>query len=153
MASSILTAIMGQQEVLFTIAMGILRLYRLAMRIFLTFFGESVKVVVTDQLKEAGVTVNGSKPYDIKINNKHTLVRFAYDGSLGMGESYVEGWWDCDQLDELCSKMMTAELPKKGMHLGEKLAYYMQYDLFNLQTRRRATEVAEAHYNLGKNSS
>ena len=49
----------------------------------------------------AGITINGNHPWDIKVHNPNFYRRVLAEGSLGLGESYMDGWWDCKRLDEL----------------------------------------------------
>lgn len=52
-------------------------------------------------LADAGITINGSKPWDPQIHHPHTYQRILAGGSVAIGESYMDGWWDCERLDEL----------------------------------------------------
>ena len=55
---------------------------------------------VRDVLEAADVRINGSRPWDMQIHHPRTLTRIALQRSLGLGESYMDAWWDCDALDE-----------------------------------------------------
>jgi cyclopropane-fatty-acyl-phospholipid synthase len=50
------------------------------------------------------------------------------DGSLGLGESYMEGWWECDALDEFFCKLFSKQMEKKflGNFLKKKKNYSFQ---------------------------
>ena len=100
--------------------------------------------------KDAGVTVNGSEPFDPKIHDDRFFFRVAQDKVLGLGEAYMDGWWDCERLDEFFDKTIGAGLFKVMMYPLDYVANYVQFQLFNLQTAKRSWEVAEKHYNLGK---
>ena len=54
----------------------------------------------------AGITVNGDKPYDIQVHDKRFYRLIAGNAQLGLGESYMDGWWDCDQLDEFINRIL-----------------------------------------------
>jgi len=56
---------------------------------------------VTDALAGAGITVGGDAPWDIQIRDPRTFARVLRDGTLGVGETFVEGWWDCQALDQM----------------------------------------------------
>ena len=108
----------------------------------------SAKNFVTGLINETGLTVNGSNPEDIKINDERFYRRVLTQGSLGLGESYMEGWWDCDRLDDFLAKLLTANLENKvrlGLRVfwGRSLHY-----MTNVQTRRQANQLADAHYNI-----
>lgn len=36
--------------------------------------------------------------------------RVLQEGSLGLGESYMDGWWECERLDIFFSKVLRAGL-------------------------------------------
>ncbi len=53
----------------------------------------------------ADVKINGDRPWDIQIHNEAVFERVLKDGSLGFGESYMDGLWDCDAIDEMISRV------------------------------------------------
>jgi cyclopropane-fatty-acyl-phospholipid synthase len=71
------------------------------------------------------------------------------EGSLGLGESYMDGWWDCDALDELFFRAIRARLDKSISLNWRNIAAIAGTFLFNRQTRRGSTAVAKQHYDLG----
>src|SRR5690554_6587730 len=54
----------------------------------------------------AGIRINGDAPWDIRIHDPRVYREVLTRGSLGFGESYIEGMWDCDQLDELFARLL-----------------------------------------------
>lgn len=38
--------------------------------------------------------------------------RVLAQGSLGLGESYMDGWWDCERLDEFFFRILRARLDR-----------------------------------------
>ena len=60
--------------------------------------------VLQDLLARADVQLNGSRPWDIQVHDKHMYERVFASWSLGLGESYMDGEWDCDALDELFTR-------------------------------------------------
>ena len=56
-------------------------------------------------LESSGIKINGNNPWDIKILNQKVYNRIKAEGSLGLGESYMEGWWDCERIDEFIYKL------------------------------------------------
>jgi cyclopropane-fatty-acyl-phospholipid synthase len=103
---------------------------------------------VTELLAFAGIGVNGSKPWDIQIHDERFFDRALGEGSIGVGESYMDGWWDVEALDEFFSRFRRADLASKVHDLKTALLV-LQTKLLNLQTMRRAKQVAQAHYDLG----
>ena len=65
--------------------------------------------VASRLLARADVWIDGPRPWDIQIHHPDTLARILKFGSLGLGESYVEGWWDCAQLDALVARVLAAK--------------------------------------------
>ncbi|MFV8818459.1 cyclopropane fatty acyl phospholipid synthase [Haliea sp. E17] len=103
----------------------------------------------------AGVTFNGDKPWDIQVFDAATYERILTSGSLGLGESFVDGQWDAAQVDELINRFLRARVDNR-LHrslrlrlLGHALSGYLKNLLRNRQSRRHAHEVGERHYDIG----
>ncbi|GMR14775.1 MAG: cyclopropane fatty acyl phospholipid synthase [Gammaproteobacteria bacterium] len=96
----------------------------------------------------ADVRIDGNRPWDIQVHNTGFYSRVLAGGSLALGESYMDGWWDCQQLDEFFSKVLCAELDKQ---VRSKSAIWgvIRAKLMNLQSRKRAYEVGKKHYDIG----
>jgi hypothetical protein len=62
----------------------------------------------------AGVVVNGIHPWDIQVTDRRFYARALRDKSLGFGEAYMEGWWECERIDELVTRLLKAELDYRG---------------------------------------
>jgi cyclopropane-fatty-acyl-phospholipid synthase len=97
----------------------------------------------------AGVTVNGNEPYDIKINDDRVYRRVLRDGALGLGEAYMDGWWDCGKIDQFFCKVLKADLENKVRGNWKAYIQFLKAKLFNLQKYSRAFEVGEKHYDIG----
>ena len=99
-------------------------------------------------LEPAGIKINGNNPWDIKILNQDIFNRVISQGSLGLGETYMDGWWDCENLDQFFYKLLLAKIPDKiGLSLPIILGV-ISAKIFNLQSKDRAFQIAEKHYNL-----
>lgn len=103
---------------------------------------------IENLLTEAGLRLDGRRPWDLVINDARVFRRLLGDGSLGFGESYMEGWWDCQALDEAVCRILKAQLHKR---LTSTAAFLdaLAARLLNRQNRRRAFLVGEKHYDLG----
>ncbi|MBH1930919.1 cyclopropane fatty acyl phospholipid synthase [Serratia rubidaea] len=105
--------------------------------------------IVEEMLAEAGITINGNQAFDIQVNNPQLFKRVLQEGSLGFGESYMDGWWECERLDMLFSRLLRAgvdeRLPKNIADIA-RIAYAR---LFNRQSRKRAWQVGKEHYDIG----
>ncbi len=99
-------------------------------------------------LAYANITPNGDQPWDIQINNPDLYKRVIGQGSLGLGEAYMDGWWDCDQLDEFFYRVLRARLQSKVTTMRDKL-FYVYAHLINRQTGKKAFEVGSQHYDAG----
>lgn len=106
------------------------------------------KKTVTTLLKQAGITVNGSKPWDLQVKNDQFYARALSQGSLGLGDSYVDGWWECKRLDQFFHKLLRAQLHEKIKPLSIALQV-VKAKLVNLQSKKRAFQVGERHYDIG----
>lgn len=109
----------------------------------------SAKVTVERLLQATEIQINGKNPWDIQVNNNHFYERVLRDGSLGLGESYMDKEWDCSRLDQFFDRIISANLEskvKKNLCLLFKIAIAK---MFNLQSKKRAFIVGERHYDLG----
>lgn len=101
----------------------------------------------TQLLAAADIQLNGSRPWDIQVNNPLTLGRIMRDGSLGMGESYMDGWWECQAIDQMMTRALRARLHE---HLGTPRAHVHSW--LNQWTKRLPTGssriVGRAQYDL-----
>lgn len=99
-------------------------------------------------LRECGVRINGNDPWDIRVFDEHFFARVLREGSLGFGESYMERWWDVEDLEELVYRLLSARLDERVWTWHDVLAY-CSAALFNRQRPARAFTVGERHYDLG----
>ena len=108
----------------------------------------NAKDLLQGLLARADVQVNGARPWDIQVHDDRLFARVLAQGSLGLGEAYMDGWWDCAQLDEFFHKVVRADLGRY-LRLTPAAAWLtLRSWLQNRQDRRRAFEVAEVHYDL-----
>lgn len=102
-------------------------------------------------LAGAGIRINGNAPHDIRIHDPAVYPRLLSDWSLGLGESYMDGQWDCPRPDELCHRLLRADLECQVQGRARwALAFaILRARLVNLQAPQRAFQVAEQHYDIG----
>ena len=103
---------------------------------------------VQQLLARADVRIGGHRPWDLQIHHPDTLVRILAQGSLGLGESYVDGWWDCAQIDEFIARVLRARLDEQVGRPGWWWSV-LRARLTNLQSVARAWQVGRVHYDLG----
>src|SRR6185369_3679917 len=109
----------------------------------------SARAFLTDMLAKADIQVDGSRPQDITVHDERLFNRVIRYGSLGLGEAYMDGWWDAPSLDAFFTQILSARLQDVvSINLASILAFAKAFFL-NLQSSARAFVVGEAHYDLG----
>lgn len=98
-------------------------------------------------LGEAGIEVGGSRPWDLQVQDSRLYDRVFAGGTLAVGESYMDGWWEAPRLDELFTRVHRARLDRRLRTLP-MLAQILFSRLVNPQSRSRSRRVAEQHYDL-----
>jgi cyclopropane-fatty-acyl-phospholipid synthase len=102
---------------------------------------------VLQLLETAGVEVGGSRPHDVVVHDERTYSRFARDGALGVGEAYMDGWWDAPRLDALAHRLVaTVGHPRPAL---PDLMLRLRARLVNRQKPSRAFKVGTHHYDIG----
>ena len=101
-------------------------------------------------LNRADIEINGRRPWDIQVHHPEFYRRVLGDTSLGFGESYMDGWWDCERLDELVYRILHARLDEQARSWRDILAF-LQANLFNLQHIKRTFHIGQHHYDIGNN--
>ncbi len=97
----------------------------------------------------AGIAVNGINPWDIQIRDAGIQKRLLADAELGLGETYMDGDWECERVDEFIHRLLRAGLDRK-VRVNKKLLLQVVRNKFtNPQTIRRAREVGRRHYDIG----
>ena len=104
---------------------------------------------VKEILALAGVQINGSNPWDIKVHNQEFYRRAIIEGELGFGESYMDGWWDAEKIDHLFDRILKTQLDEKIKRKFSVLLNLIITRLFNFQSVQRAFIIGEKHYDLG----
>jgi cyclopropane-fatty-acyl-phospholipid synthase len=99
-------------------------------------------------LKLAGITINGSDPFDIQVKDERIYQRVFAEGTLGLGEGYMDGWWDAADLSDFFYRALRAGLYREVANFGT-LLLGLRARFINRQSGARAFEVAEKHYDIG----
>lgn len=100
-------------------------------------------------LSLADIKINGDRPWDIQVHNKNFFQKVMAGGSLALGETYMEGWWDCEALDEFFYRVLRNDLQSKIKVSLDVVWNLIQAKIFNMQSKSRAFKVGERHYDLG----
>ena len=105
--------------------------------------------ITNELLSRAGIKINGPSPADIQVKHPDFFKRVLQEGSLGLGESYMDGWWDCDRLDMFFNNVIHAGLSRQLPRRFKDTLRIAGARLFNLQSKKRAWIVGKEHYDLG----
>jgi cyclopropane-fatty-acyl-phospholipid synthase len=109
----------------------------------------SAETVLRELLTSADIEVGGSRPWDIRVSNPGFYERVLRDKHLGLGESYIDEWWECDAIDQMVTRIYTHRLDQKVKGNWKLIWLALQSRLSNMQSSARAFEVGERHYDLG----
>ena len=96
----------------------------------------------------ADIRIDGDRLWDIRVHNEEFFPRMFADGSMGFGESYMDGWWDCEQLDEMACRAVRAQLDRHFRPLTD-VFYLLSARLLRRRRGKGAHELGERHYDLG----
>ena len=100
-------------------------------------------------LHRAGIEVGGDRPCDMTVHDDRFWARVLAHRELGLGESYQDGWWDANQLDEFIAQVQALDL-RSLVRAGPGLALHIARSrASNHQTVRRSRRNAGAHYGIG----
>lgn len=109
---------------------------------------EKFRTRIEELLASADVKINGSRPWDIRVVNEDLYARVLSHGTLGLGEAYLDGWWECEQIDEFFTRVLKADLRNRIRRWPDTFRF-LQARLINMQSRSRAFEVGRRHYDVG----
>jgi cyclopropane-fatty-acyl-phospholipid synthase len=97
----------------------------------------------------ADIRLDGQRPWDIRVHDDRFYARVLSAATLGLGESYMDGWWDCEALDELFFRAIRGRLGERvRLNLRATVSMAIAIGL-NLQNKHRARRVGREHYDLG----
>ena len=107
--------------------------------------------VLVELFSHCGIAINGPNPWDIQVHNPKVYDAILSKWSLGLGESYMDGYWDCAQLDEMICRLLSKDLNEtvRGFARVRMVGEVLRAKLFNLQSKERAFQVGEQHYDIG----
>ncbi len=106
-----------------------------------------VQDVVEKLFAQAGVQIQGDQPWDMQVHNPETYRRVLTEGSVGLGESSMDGWWTCEALDQCFERVISARLNHKIVPLSAKWVV-ARSRLFNVQTKLGSRRVIDRHYEI-----
>ncbi|HTL39535.1 MAG TPA: cyclopropane fatty acyl phospholipid synthase [Methylomirabilota bacterium] len=107
------------------------------------------KAIITKLLNRAGIDINGTSPWDIQVHDERFFGKVLRQGSLGLGESYMDGWWDSTHLDQFFERLLRRGVPAVSLLNLQELSWWLKSRLVNLATEEKSVAVAKRHYDLG----
>ena len=110
---------------------------------------EVIEEVVQNKLKIAGIDCKKENSFGFRIHDCRFYEKVLKNGSLGLGESYMDGWWDAEHLDQFMYCVTKANLQSTVKPSLKQLWHISKYFLFNRQSKSRAAEVGKKHYDIG----
>jgi len=106
---------------------------------------------VRKMLEPLDVQLNGNRPWDIQIHNPNFYERVLSGGSLALGESYMDDWWDCEALDQFFERILEDRIDKKVKTNVKLLPFMLKAKIINVQKRSKTYEIGKRHYDIGNN--
>ena len=108
----------------------------------------SARTFVEDLLKKADIQIGGTRPQDITVHDERLFNRVIRYGTLGLGEAYMDGWWDANALDETVYRFVKVGGEKRVAKTFLRLLRSLRSRIFNIQNKIGARKVATQHYDL-----
>ncbi|WP_114238155.1 cyclopropane fatty acyl phospholipid synthase [Dyella sp. C9] len=109
---------------------------------------DSLKARAASLLEHAGVHLDGLGATDMHVHDDRVYARVFAHGSLGLGESYMDGWWDADDLAGMFTRLLGARIDTELRSLDTLLAH-LKARFVNLQRGEHAFDIGRVHYDLG----
>ena len=109
----------------------------------------NAKQVAQKILARLDVQINGNRPWDIQVYNQTFFNRVLAGGSLALGESYMDGWWSCEALDQLFDRILCTRLDKKVKKEKRIFSALLRAKIINAQSRPKAYIIGQRHYDIG----
>jgi cyclopropane-fatty-acyl-phospholipid synthase len=105
---------------------------------------------VRSLIKKAGLIVDGPNPWDPQVKDRAFFETVVRDGILGLGDSYVSGMWNCDDLFGFFSRILSAGLLEQMAEAGPMVSLVQRFAGTNSQTpeERVRDNITQQHYDL-----
>ncbi|ATP56188.1 cyclopropane-fatty-acyl-phospholipid synthase [Pedobacter ginsengisoli] len=107
------------------------------------------QATIEELILPAGIHLNGTEAFDIQVYDDRFYNHVLRYGSLGLGESYMNGWWDCLALDHFLFQLLNIDIEKQISKSLKVRWQTLKAYLFNMQTIAKSVSVAHEHYDLG----
>ena len=110
---------------------------------------EKLKELAQKIFDTAGIQIDGRRPFDIRVKNDGFYRRVLHEGSIGLGESYMDGWWEADDLTGFFYRLLSSDIERSVRGNWKAVAGLFFQTLFNPQTKKKSRIVGERHYDIG----
>ncbi len=110
---------------------------------------KNIERIVQDLLNYADVKIDGKRPWDIQVNNQDFYPKILAGGSLALGESYMDRWWECEALDQFIDRILRSGLDTKIRATGRLVWNTIKARIINQQRKSEAHVIGEWHYDIG----
>ncbi len=108
----------------------------------------TAKTFIKSLAEDAGITINGSQPWDLRVFNDSFYSSVMKSGSLGLGETYMQGLWTAEKLDLFFERLFSSDIESKIKSFWPARWLFLKSKLFNRQSNRRAFTVGRKHYDI-----
>jgi cyclopropane-fatty-acyl-phospholipid synthase len=155
---------MGEFHLFYSITAFFIKFYKwLELYLLRAFFSTRLERKVRSSYRKIGVQFFGSgatqkspkeekrerKKWDVEVHNQGFFARIANHASMGMGETYMDSWWECEDIVELSYRIFTSGIYLEYLNPWNRFLNYAELSFFNLQSSGRAWEVGKKHYDIG----
>ncbi|MGA7159722.1 MAG: cyclopropane fatty acyl phospholipid synthase [Bacteroidota bacterium] len=108
-----------------------------------------IKNDLRELLLSADIVIDGDRPWDIQVHNEGFYTRVVRELTIGLGESYMDGWWDCQNLDQFFYHILSSHLDEKVKRNSSIILSHLLGRIFNIQSRVRLKKGIAATYDKG----
>ncbi len=110
---------------------------------------QTSETIIRDLFSQVGIEINGKNPWDLQVREARFYDRLLRQPHLTLGEGYMDGWWECEKIDEMIYRVLLGRLDEKVRGNWKVAFFLLQSRLMNMQSSARAFQVGEQHYDLG----
>lgn len=103
-------------------------------------------------LDRCDIKIGGDRPFDLVVHNPLFYRRVINKGSMGLGEAFMDGWWDTRDfyaLDDFFKRILEGQLEYYFPNNAKDMANVIKAKMFNPQTKSKSKKVGMQHYDLG----
>ena len=109
---------------------------------------KGLKNAVTEAFDKADIRLDGQRPWDVDVRDERFYSEAFGRGSLGIGEAYMDGFWECESLPGFFEHIYRVDLHSTHLTWSTR-AHYLRSRVFNRQRISRAFQVGRRHYDRG----